>query len=258
MTAWRALVWLTAREFKRFVRRPSRVVATLGTVGLFWLVIGGGMGASFVSSEGGAGYAGYLVPGMVTMVVLFGTVFAAISLIQDRAAGFLQSALVSPAPRWVIGGSKVAAGVGLGAAQAALLLAAAPLAGLEASLGGFGLAVLAAALAAAGVVGLGVAMAWWVDSVGGFHGLMNLALTPMWLLSGALFPASGASDWLGAVMRANPLHWSTRAMGGALGVGPPASAWEWAGAVAFALAGATIAMTGGRRRAGARPRGEGG
>lgn len=237
---------LLRRELVRMVRQPSRVVATLGTVGLFWLVIGSGLSGSFVMpGDGGAGYASYLVPGMVTMGVLFGTVFASISLIQDRHSGFLQSALVSPAPRWACVVSKAGAGAIVGGVQSVLILLAGWMVGVESGLGGVLLASVAATVTALGVVSLGLALAWWVDSVSGFHGLMNLVLTPMWLLSGALFPAEGAAEWLGWVMRINPLHWCTIAMGDALGIGSRGSAevaMAWIGTAAFAAASLGAAM----------------
>ena len=53
------------------------------------------------------------------------------------------------------------------------------------------LAVLALSLTA-----LGFAFAWKVDSVQGFHAIMNIVLMPMWLLSGSFFPVGGAPVWL--------------------------------------------------------------
>ena len=46
-------------------------------------------------------------------------------------------------------------------------------------------------------------MAWPLDSTQGFHALMSVVLFPMWLLSGAAFPADGG--WLQWVVAANPL-----------------------------------------------------
>ena len=34
------------------------------------------------------------------------------------------------------------------------------------------------------------------ESTQGFHAIMNLILIPIWLLSGAFFPADGAPFWL--------------------------------------------------------------
>ena len=63
-------------------------------------------------------------------------------------------------------------------------------------------------LTAFALAGLGFLLAWRIDSVQGFHGVANLFLIPLWLLSGALFPAAGASDWVRAVMTLNPLTYS--------------------------------------------------
>jgi ABC-2 type transport system permease protein len=51
---------------------------------------------------------------------------------------------------------------------------------------------------------LGYLIAWPLDSTHGFHAIMSVFLLPMWLLSGAFFPAEGAG-WIGWIIRANPL-----------------------------------------------------
>jgi len=51
-----------------------------------------------------------------------------------------------------------------------------------------------------------------MDSTQAFHAIINLFLIPLWLLSGALFPLSGASGWLRALMWANPLTYGVEAL----------------------------------------------
>jgi ABC-2 type transport system permease protein len=51
---------------------------------------------------------------------------------------------------------------------------------------------------------LGYVIAWPLDSTQGFHAVMSVFLMPLWLLSGAFFPA-GDSGWLSWVIRLNPL-----------------------------------------------------
>ena len=41
---------------------------------------------------------------------------------------------------------------------------------------------------------------------------MNLLLFPMWLLSGAVFPPSGASIWVEWIMKINPLAYQVAAV----------------------------------------------
>lgn len=241
-----AFAALTRRELLRFIRQPSRIAAAIGTPLLLWAAFGAGFAGSFLGPEGREGsYAAYLLPGAISLTVMFSSIFAAISMIEDRHAGFLQSVLVSPAPRWAVVGSKVAGGTIVAAGQGGLLLLVAPLVGLNASPLGLVLALAALAIIAVGINGLGLAAAWRIDSVQGFHGVMNLVLMPMWLLSGAIFPAAGAAPWIRALMYVNPLYWPTAALRHALAPSPtpePLSMlWIWAialaaGATGFALA----------------------
>ena len=55
-------------------------------------------------------------------------------------------------------------------------------------------------------------MAWRLNSTQGFHAIMNLFLVPMWMLSGALFPASGATGWIQWLMWINPLTYGVSAI----------------------------------------------
>lgn len=246
-----ALAALFRREIVRFLRQPSRIVAAIGTAALLWIVLGSGFAGSFQmapaaetahTTPGAAAvsYSAYLVPGMAAMVVLFASIVAAISLIDDRHAGLLQGVLVSPAPAWAMVGAKVGGCAVLALAQGMLVLVAAPLAGVTLTPMGLLLAAAALACIALGIAGLGLALAWWIDSVQGFHGVMNLVLMPMWLLSGAFFPVESAAGWLGWVMRLNPLTWPTEALRSALLSGGPGAPAAWLGAIAFAAAGAAL------------------
>ncbi|HUJ72168.1 MAG TPA: ABC transporter permease, partial [Verrucomicrobiae bacterium] len=62
------------------------------------------------------------------------------------------------------------------------------------------------------LTGLGFVIAWQMESTQGFHAIMNLFLIPLWLLSGAVFPSTGAPAWLGWVMRINPLTYGVTAL----------------------------------------------
>ena len=214
---------LTKREMVRIVRQPSRLIASIATPVLIWVLLGSGFANSFkppteLLESAGASYGLYLLPGMLTMTVLFSSIFGAISLIEDRHEGFLQSVLVSPAPRWALGLSKLLGAALLATAQAAVLLPAAYVLGDPISILGLGQILVVLFCASLGVAGIGLAAAWWVDSVQGFHGIMNLVLLPMWLLSGSVFPLAGASGWMKIVMMANPVTWCSQTLQSVLGL----------------------------------------
>lgn len=242
---WPAFAALTARELVRFTRQPSRVFAAIGTPLILGLFFGSGFAQSFAGREAGTSYTAYLLPGMISLTVMFSSIFAAMSLIEDRSAGFLQSVLVSPAPRWAGVSAKIAGGTLVASAQGLPLLLLAPLLGLHPGASGYALAIAAVVLISIAVSGLGLAAAWKIDSSQGFHGVMNIVLMPMWLLSGAIFPIAGAAGWLRIIMTANPLYWPTAALrdavAGAAHPEPFPTAALWAGAALTALAGFALA-----------------
>jgi len=82
--------------------------------------------------------------------------------------------------------------------------------------------------------GLALVLAWRVNSVAGFHGVMNLILMPMWLLSGAIFPIATAAGWMRLLMLANPMAWMTDTLRASLTGQPAEIAWGWAASIVVA------------------------
>src|SRR6202166_2423404 len=202
------------REIVRFYRQKSRVVGVLASPLLFWIVVGCCFGTSF-RSGGGQGeqhYMDYFYPGALIMIVLFTSIFAMMSLIEDRKEGFLLSVLVAPVPRSAIVLGKVMGGTTLSAVQGMIFLIFAPFAGVHLDLLQVLLVAVVVFLVSFSLTALGFAIAWPMDSSQAFHGIVNLFLIPLWLLSGALFPLAGASGWIRVIMRLNPLTYGVEAL----------------------------------------------
>jgi ABC-2 type transport system permease protein len=138
------------------------------------------------------------------------------SLIQDRNEGFLLSVLAAPVSRSAIVLGKVLGGTTLAAVQGIVLLVFAPLIGVHLTVETVALAVLITLLMSFELTALGFAIAWPMDSPQAFHAIVNLILLPMWMLSGSLFPADGASGWLRIIMHLNPLTYGVDALRNAL------------------------------------------
>jgi ABC-2 type transport system permease protein len=196
--AWPAVVTLAQRELVRFFRQGNRVFGALGQPIIFWLLFSEGLRGNSLD------YA-FFFPGTLVMILLFTAIFATISIIEDRNEGFLQSVLVSPAPRWAMVLGKVLGGAAIAMIQGLIFLA----------LGAFTLrfasslpeivqAIVLMAVISIALTALGFTIAWRMDSTHGFHAIMSVFLLPMWLLSGAFFPATGNS-WLAWIVRLNPL-----------------------------------------------------
>jgi ABC-2 type transport system permease protein len=196
----------------RFYRQRSRVIGVIASPLVFWVVLGSGFGASFRSGRAGQNYLDYAYPGTLIMIVLFTSIFTMMSVIEDRKEGFLLSVLVAPVPRSAIVLGKVLGGTTLAAVQGLIFLVLAPLTGVHIGLAALPLIVLTVFLVSFALTALGFAIAWPMDSTSAFHAIINLFLIPLWLLSGALFPLSGASGWLRVVMRINPLTYGVEAL----------------------------------------------
>jgi ABC-2 type transport system permease protein len=202
---------LCQRELVRFLRQRHRVIGALATPIVFWLLIGGGMGHSFNAGNGSPnprqGYMQYFFPGTVLMILLFTAIFSTISVIEDRREGFLQSVLVAPVSRMAVVLGKILGGTALATGQGFIFLLLAPTVGIHLTLLSIIQSIGVMALISFALTALGLCIAWRMSSTQGFHAIMNLFLMPMWFLSGALFPATGAMGPLAWTMRLNPLSY---------------------------------------------------
>ncbi|MFG0331778.1 MAG: ABC transporter permease [Maioricimonas sp. JB049] len=217
-------IWgLTSREIVRFVRQRSRLIGAFAQPVIFWFLFGVGLSGSFRmpgTENGSLSYQEYFLPGVAAMIVLFTSIFSAISVIQDRNEGFLQGVLVSPVPRLAVVLGKLTGGTLLAGVQALLFLILAwglQTAGLLSTIqwDATPLRWIATTgvllLTGLGMCALGYLFAWKLDSVQGFHAIMSVLLFPMWLLSGAFFPAAG-SGWLKWIIAVNPLTYGVAAI----------------------------------------------
>ena len=206
-------LWL--REVVRFLRQRSRIVGALGSPLVFWFLIGSGLNRSF---QGGpsmplqGGYLEYFYPGTLALIVLFTAIFSTISIVEDRQEGFLQGVLVAPVPRTAIVAGKILGSTTLAVGQGVLFLALAPLAHVSIHLADLPALFAVLLIVSFGLSGLGFLVAWWLNSTQGFHAIMNIFLIPLWILSGALFPASGAASWVKWLMLANPMTYGVSAL----------------------------------------------
>ena len=201
------------REIVRFYRQPARVVGVIISPLLFWVVIGAGFGTSLQArATGQENFLNYFFPGALIMIVLFTSIFTMMSVIEDRNEGFLLSVMVAPVHRSGIVLGKVLGGTTLSAIQGLLFLVFAPVIGIRIGIEQFLIVALVVFLTAFALTALGFAIAWRMESAQGFHAIINLFLIPLWLLSGALFPVSGASGWIRWLMEVNPLTYGLDAL----------------------------------------------
>src|SRR5947208_7264839 len=113
-------LWL--REFKVFMREKSRLVASTFTPILWLFVIGSGLGAANPSTAPGVDYQLFIFPGIVSMSIIFSSVFFGSYVIWDRKFDFLKSVMVAPVSRDTVFIGKTLGGMTNSLVQAAILL----------------------------------------------------------------------------------------------------------------------------------------
>ena len=214
------------REMIRLSRSKTRVVTSLAQP-IFWLLLfgtafnrmfgmaGGGLPAGVATT--GIDFKSFLMPGIVAMTVLFGSIFSGIGIIFDREFGFLKEILVAPVARESIVAGKALGGSTMAIITGTMVLGLSTLIGAKftptlppivAALAAF-TAVLLISLA---FVTMGIAFASRIQSMEGFQMVMNFLVMPMFFVSGAFYPVQVMPGWLKSVTYINPMFYGVDAL----------------------------------------------
>ncbi|MEA1894981.1 MAG: ABC transporter permease [Euryarchaeota archaeon] len=197
-------IWL--RYMKRYLRSKSRIVGSLGMPLFFLLVLGFGLN-SIVSLPGmGQGYIGFIIPGIISMSVLFTSVFSGIQIIWDKQFGFLKETLVAPVSRLEIMLGQTFGGATTSVIQGLIILVLSLFIGLNiTSIAGFLVAFVFMLLIGLSFTAFGIAIASKMEDMHGFQLIMNFVIFPIFGLSGALFPIDGLPSWMKSLTLLDPL-----------------------------------------------------
>lgn len=194
------------RDVLRFWRDKTRIIASLGQPLLFLFVFGGGLAPAMSGLGGGnLDFKQFLFPGILSMAVLFSSIFSAVSIVWDREFGFLKEVMVAPVSRTAVALGKVAGGSTVAMFQGMIILVLAPLIGVRLSWDQVLILICLMLLLAAVMTALGILIAARQRSMEGFQMIMQFLLFPMFFLSGAFFPLKGIPLWLDWLARIDPM-----------------------------------------------------
>lgn len=206
---------LVAREFKKFIREKSRLIATLARPLIWLFLVGGGM-SGLVSPGmglmGGVTYIQFIFPGILGMTILFSAIFSSISIIWDKEFGLMKEILVAPVSRFSIVIGKALSGAIVSVIQAAVILALFPLLGLKLGVPAIIETLLICALLSFCIASLGIVIATFYESFESFSVIMNFIVMPMFFLSGAMYPVKMLPDVLKVLTRLNPFTYGIDAL----------------------------------------------
>jgi ABC-2 type transport system permease protein len=202
------ILWL--RELKRYIRSRAQIVASLGQPLLYLLVLGFGLGPVF-QKAGNGNYLQFVTPGIVSMTVLFSSIFSGIAMLWDRQFGFLKETLVAPVPRIQIMIGRTVGGATVAVIQGCLILIISLIAEFRPTrLAIFPLAFVFMALVAFVFASLGTIL----RDMQGMQLIMNFMVLPIFFLSGALFPLTNLPRVLAIITRLDPLTYGVDALRG--------------------------------------------
>ncbi len=196
------ILWL--RQLKRYARSRARIVGSIGQPLLFLVALGFGFGPIY-RRAGGGNYIEFLAPGIIAMTILFTAVFTGVEVLWDKEFGFLKETLVAPVSRVRIVLGRTLGGATVATLQGVIVFVIALFAGFRPTLATIPVALVFAVLTGLLFTALGTAIASVLEDMQGFQLIMNFLVMPLFFLSGALFPLTGAPRAIEIVARVDPL-----------------------------------------------------
>ena len=197
------ILWL--REVKKYLRSRTQIIASLGSPIMYLGVLGFGLGPVFARAGEGS-YLQFIAPGVISMTILFTSMFSGIALLFDRQFGFLKETLVAPVPRIYIMLGRTTGGATVSIIQGSLIFVVCLIAGFRpSSLSAVPLAFLFMAMIALVFAALGTVLGSSLKDMQGFQLVMNFLVMPIFFLSGALYPLTNLPKVLAVLTRVDPL-----------------------------------------------------
>ncbi len=210
MSELTAIYYIWKRELIRFSRSKSRIIGSLAMPFFFLAIIGTGMGS--LVKVGGGSYLDFMAPGILSMVVLFGSIFSGVIVIMDRQFGFLKETMVAPVKRTSIVIGKALGGATTAVIQGMLMLGIAMLLGAHIDMTDLLPVMALMFMVSVMFVSLGIAIASTMEDMHGFQLVMNFLVMPMFFLSGALFPLTAAPEPIRWLSYIDPMTYVVEAM----------------------------------------------
>jgi ABC-2 type transport system permease protein len=204
------VVW--KRELIRFSRDRLRIVTSLMQPFLFLFVLGTGISSLASAGTHGVNFKTFIYPGVLCMAVMFTAMFSAASIVWDREFGFLREMMVAPVGRSSIVLGKCLGGATVAGFQGLIVIAISPLVDIPYGLGLIVLLFAMAMLLAFAITAFGMMAAARITQMQSFMAVMQMAIMPMFFLSGALFSVAALPTWLAVLNRLDPLTYAVDPM----------------------------------------------
>jgi ABC-2 type transport system permease protein len=230
--------WMTQRQIKAFLRQPAYVIISL-VQPMIWLFLFGSLFHKVVQLPGfgGQSYLNYLVPGVVIMNALSGSMWSGMGVLEEIDRGVMDRFLVLPLRRSAIINSYVAMQALSVTLQSIVIVAIAWAAGATYPQGPAGVIILIAAAILVSVVfsSLSNIIGMVARQRETIIGLSVFLLLPLTFLSSAFMAKALMPHWIRVVADGNPVNWGVELSRTAMSANP-----DWAHVLAYG--GALVAV----------------
>lgn len=222
---FRDAAWVAWREVLHFAR--SRVSIAMAVVQpLFWLILFGNLFTQFGALPGfpADSYLAFMTPGILAMAMLFGGVYAGMTIVWDRRVGYLNKLLALPIPRASILLGKMAGQTVRAGLPAVVIFGVALAQGVTVATGlpGALLIVGFALLLCFSFSGISLVIGALARQPETFWSVTSFFTFPLLFISSALVPLQFMPPWLRGMALLNPVTHAIEPMRALLVEG-----WVW-------------------------------
>jgi ABC-2 type transport system permease protein len=177
-------------------------------------VFGGGLGSAV--SLGGVNYQVFIFPGILTMTILFSSVFFGLYIVWDKKIDFFKEVLVAPLSRVTIFAGKMVGGSVDALLQGSAMLVLGVALGIRYNLLTIVASFVFMFVLASALVSLGLIIGSNMESVEGFQLVISFLVFPMFFFSGALFPINNLPPYLMVFTIVDPVTYAVDGIRGLL------------------------------------------
>jgi ABC-2 type transport system permease protein len=199
-----SIIWY--RNVLKYFRMKSRIIGSLGMPFFFLVILGFGLDSAVSVPGVSTSYVDFIAPGIISMSILFSSMFAGVQLVIDKQIGFLKETLVAPVSRLELMFGQALGGATTAMIQGLLVFIIAMFIGLDVpGIGGILISIVFMFLIGLSFTSVGIAFASRMEDTHGFQLIVNFVIFPVFFLSGALFPLDQVPDWLSVLTYIDPL-----------------------------------------------------
>jgi ABC-2 type transport system permease protein len=191
----------------------SRIIGSLGMPFFFMVIIGFGLNSAISLPGMQVSYVEFIAPGIISMSILFSSMFSGVQLVIDKQIGFIKETLVAPVSRLHLMIGQALGGATTAVMQGLLVFIISIAIGVN--LPGFSgilISLVFMFLIGLSFTSVGIAFASRMEDTHGFQLIVNFVLFPVFFLSGALFPLDRIPDWLSVLTYIDPLTYGVEGM----------------------------------------------